>query len=477
MNMKKQVFPNFPLGKKTITIILNIIFLILLSSFVFSITTDDPDLIAFWKLDDAGSVFTDSKTIGTPYSLDYNGALQQQTPLANYSTYSVGFDGRNDALNNSNDLDAPFLSMINYTIGLWVIDMADDETLMHYTSSLGSNIGFWFEYNDNLLRFQVYNVGATDCQWTNEKYSGMVTARFDTSSDTLDILMNGSVVKTCTSFPDIDWGSGEACLLIGTRDLTDGCNGAEQDNYASTRFDDIFIFNRTLTESEIADIYQNGIVSGGDSTPPTISALNCTSCNIPNGDTTSPYETEDTTPTFKFDTDENAWCRIDDDNLGYGAMGSSRNCSSGEGGESEHICTLDVSDELKLAPTDYVYINCKDSLGNNETIGYEMQITQIQYNASQAMEKGIVISIPSATIYSDQRIYIKTASNNGALATFDKVALYGVQRWAFNYIAPNESSIGTFYNLSPIFYFLELDNLSTFNIISQVSDFINGTKT
>ena len=247
-------------------IIIYILELILLVSFVYSaneVYDNDSDLISFWKVDDSGSVFTDSKTIGTQYSLEYNGALQQQAALIDYSSYSVGFDGSDDFLNNSVDLDAPLSSMVNFTLGLWVIDMSDDETLMYYGYQLGSNIGFWFEYNDNLLRFQAFDGSpGTDCTWLSPKHSGMLTVRFNTSSDDLDIFMNGSIVKTCTPVADINWGS-SACFLIGKRDFD--CDGSG-DNFATTRFDEVFIINRTLTEAEINSIYNDGILTLSAST-------------------------------------------------------------------------------------------------------------------------------------------------------------------------------------------------------------------
>ncbi len=212
-------------------------------------------------------------------------------------------------------------------------------------------------------------------------------------------------------------------------------------------------------------------------TPPAFLNMNCTSCDVPYGDSNPPYETGDTTPTFSFETDKNTWCRIGDDDLGYDDLGAERDCNSGEGGMGPHICTLDVEDELKLTTTDYAYISCRDVDNNSNTTTLEMRITGIQCNASYAIEKGIAISIPSAEIYTSQKVYVRTTNDNQALATFDKVAIYGSQRWAFNYISENESSIQPFYNLTPVFYFLELFNISSLNLINTVSGFINSTKT
>jgi hypothetical protein len=76
--------------------------IIVFASFVYSVTPSDPDLIAFWKLDDSGAVMTDSKTNGkTSYPLYYSGSLNQQERIPSYSSNSLGFDATNHAENNS----------------------------------------------------------------------------------------------------------------------------------------------------------------------------------------------------------------------------------------------------------------------------------------------------------------------------------------------------------------------------------------
>ena len=220
-----------------------------------------------------------------------------------------------------------------------------------------------------------------------------------------------------------------------------------------------------------------------DTTPPSITSINCTSCVDDSTPDQAPYETADTTPTFDITTNENAWCRIADEDWNYTTMGSSRDCTSGDGTE-QHTCTLNAFDELKFTPIDYAYIGCKNNAGKENTAStsgiLNMTITNIGTNSSIAIERGITTSsASSAAIYTNQQVYVRDLSNNQALGTFDKVAVYGGQRWAFNYIdlSVNESSVGTFYNLTPIFYFLEMVNLTSQNIINQVATLINTTKT
>ncbi len=317
-------------------------------------------------------------------------------------------------------------------------------------------------------------------------------------------------ILTCTlTLPTNKWfyfcavyDGGNAYIYINGTQQCSGAHGVTADNqkfevgraytsgtsyvYWNGLIDEIGVWTRALNAQNISALYNYGAGLSypffnytPDTTPPTISKVNCTSCNPPNGSNQSPYMTYDTTPTFTLATNEAAACRIANTNLSYIAMNSSRDCDSGQYFLSNHTCTLKVFDELELTPTDYVYITCKDGYNNSNAIRLQMQLTYIQYNASLAIEKGIVSSIPSATIYSNQQVYVRTVTNSQALATFDKVAAYGSQRWAFSYIdqSQNETSIGTFYNLTPVFYFLEMINLTVPNIIYQVGTLINSTKT
>ncbi len=61
------------------------------------------------------------------------------------------------------------------------------------------------------------------------------------------------------------------------------------------------------------------------------------------------------------------------------------------------------------------------------------------------------------------------------LGRFDKVVASGSKRWAFNYINTTESHVRMF-NLTPSFYVLEMANMTTDNIINDVSNLINSTK-
>jgi len=213
---------------------------------------------------------------------------------------------------------------------------------------------------------------------------------------------------------------------------------------------------------------------------PNILFYNCTSCDPPNGDNESPYTTDDTTPTFNIITNKNALCRISNADENYTTMGTSRNCSPESVASTNHVCTLKVQDEITVADS-YVYISCIDEFGyENKTSNsgpLHVQIRNNENSTDEAILHGIHNSSvwPGATIYVDQQVYVRDLNNNQAFGTFDYVAVYENQRWGFNFISDNETSIGSFYNLSPIFYFLEM-SLSGTTITSEVSKLINQTK-
>lgn len=207
-----------------------------------------------------------------------------------------------------------------------------------------------------------------------------------------------------------------------------------------------------------------------------ISAVNCTSCNAPVGDVTSPFTTADTTPTFRFSTDRNTYCRIHNQEQNFTTMGSGRDC--GVTGLTSHTCTLMPEDGLSITNSSYVYIGCSAAESSNSSAKFQMQLTDFEPYTGVAIEKGINASrASSAAIYADQQVYVRTILNQQVTATFDRVAVFGAQRWAFSYRLENESSIGAFYNISPAFFFLELTNLSSQQLSHQVGSLINVTKT
>lgn len=227
--------------------------------------------------------------------------------------------------------------------------------------------------------------------------------------------------------------------------------------------DDLVSWNGTILDEPI------------DDSTPIISSINLTSEDP--ADTTEPYTTADTTPTFKFMTNENAWCKISDTNESYIVM--TTQCSSGEG-DLAHTCTLSSAESLNSG-TDYVYVACNDSLNNYHTklsANEEllMNITSTgETDAQSAITTGITNSkAAGATVYTNQQVYVRALNGSQYLGTFDKVAVLGNQRWLLNFVTAGESYIGAG-SLGTTVNVWENDSLIESDITLQVESFINAT--
>ncbi len=116
------------------------------------------------------------------------------------------------------------------------------------------------------------------------------------------------------------------------------------------------------------------------------------------------------------------------------------------------------------------------AMGLEETqAGSSGSITESE--ARTAMEQGINSSVlgPSASKLTDQKIFSRNLVNAQVLGRFDKVAIGGNQRWAFNYVTVGDTNVNMF-NLTPVLYTLEMSNLNSAQITDMVSKLINNTK-
>ena len=227
----------------------------------------------------------------------------------------------------------------------------------------------------------------------------------------------------------------------------------DQDPY----LDDLHIWNDTLSPNL------------------TITALNCTSCDPPSGDTVPPYTTFDTTPTFTFTTNMNTNCRIGVQDSNYTTFGSSRNCTST--GSTSHTCTVISVDEF-TASAGNVFVGCSAYENISSSTGaLVMNITDLLVNTSLAIDRGVIASTISsgAVTYDDRKVYLRSANNTRVVATVDRVVTYGSQYWLFHYVNEGESATAIF-NMTPAVYVLQLSNLTFDQITFQVSSFINSTK-
>ncbi|MBU0757620.1 MAG: LamG domain-containing protein [Nanoarchaeota archaeon] len=237
--------------------------------------------------------------------------------------------------------------------------------------------------------------------------------------------------------------------------------------------DEVWVFNCQLTNSQVNELY-NGADFPNFNLMPNISNINCTSSG-PEGDTTYPYETFDTTPSFNFKTNVSAYCRIGDTDINFSEMGTARNCT--DTGATNHTCTLISDDELQYSNSS-VYLRCinywNSSLETGVTLN--MSITLLEINATKRIQVGIDNSVigSGAMVYTDQQVYLRGLLYDPLLTTVDKIAVFGNQRWLFNY---NENNISlNLFNITPVVYSLELLNTPLGQIDEEVTEYIDSTK-
>ncbi|MBI2143998.1 hypothetical protein HYU17_02500 [Candidatus Woesearchaeota archaeon] len=136
------------------------------------------------------------------------------------------------------------------------------------------------------------------------------------------------------------------------------------------------------------------------------------------------------------------------------------------------------SGSLSEAFINLSYLNQKEpaaffSVGTETVIGTQSSANEAEGDI--AIELGINSSLPIATKYKEQQVYVRNLSNNQTLGRFDWVAVFGNQRWLLNYITTGESYVRA-PNLTTAVYVLEITNKTSGQITSDVLNFINATK-
>jgi len=157
-----------------------------------------------------------------------------------------------------------------------------------------------------------------------------------------------------------------------------------------------------------------------------------------------------------------------------------RNCT--DTGGMNHTCTLLPSDGLIInETTGYVYIACQDTSGNENVSStsepLEISLQNLQTVGEDAIQAGIETSAigATATIYTNQQVYLRDLNNNQTLGTFDKVASYALKRWAFNYLTSTETFIPGLFNITTAFYAAEYQYMTFQQVNDSVRELINNT--
>jgi len=217
-------------------------------------------LVAYWKFDEgSGTTATDSRGGNT-------GTLTNgPTWVSGKSNYGLNFDGSDDFVNygNQDNLD---VKTGDFTISLWMktsITLPDLSLIRmgiaSKTSSTGGTPNGWQlvlrarEYNGILFRIgngtsgnqlipsSALTSNVTDQNWHN------IAAVFQRSGNSMFLYFDGSLV-------------GNSSITLGGS--IDNSNNAQVGRWESTDYfngtiDEVMIFNRALTASEIRLLYEN----------------------------------------------------------------------------------------------------------------------------------------------------------------------------------------------------------------------------
>lgn len=253
-------------------------------------------------------------------------------------------------------------------------------------------------------------------------------------------------------------------------------------------YDDARLYKNVLTTNELNMWYYNGagidILNLTNSNYPSIlqNTYNVTSASdngtIWRAATTIAVNTSDATPAVTFTTSLVGNCSIGRNDWNYTKMVSNDSTTRcGTLNETAMNCTLPETQQLSSGNQN-IYISCigengESSVSTSGALSITLAINE-EYIRS-IMDAAINNALGNPTIFADQQIYVRRLNGSQQLATFDKVAVSGQQRWAFNYITGTEvfQYLG---NLTPVLYSYETTNISTPQLQAEIEALISSTR-
>jgi len=147
-------------------------------------------------------------------------------------------------------------------------------------------------------------------------------------------------------------------------------------------------------------------------------------------------------------------------------------------GDTRWYCTRFFNGTLTQAQRDLIY---NGSNGDCTSL-YDLENppgsdAATESEGDNAIQTAINSSVPSATKYKTQQVYVVNSSDTQWQGTVDYLVVQTSpqRRWLLNYITTGESYLNAA-NLSSAVYVLELTDLSIDDITQQVSTLINATK-
>ena len=238
-------------------IIISIMVLILLSSFVSSLSADDPDLIGYWNFDDASGDAVDSKTNSKPkYDLTPNGTMTyQQTAATNTSTFSIENSG---GYFNNTDINDSFLSIGigGFTVGVSFNKFVDTAGVVVGWINKSGEAGFQILASDAQRVFcghpSLGQVQITDDASDNEDISIICVYNETNTSISMYSKEGASSTPVINGNRSITYPTTAVALMLGNirTDFTQRFTG---------RIDEVWILNRSVSPTEALSILSLGI--------------------------------------------------------------------------------------------------------------------------------------------------------------------------------------------------------------------------
>jgi len=192
--------------------------------------------------------------------------------------------------------------------------------------------------------------------------------------------------------------------------------------------------------------------------------------------------TTDPTPTVTFITGVTSNCSIGRSDWNYSVMVA--NDSDTKCGTVDTInmtCTLPSTKAL-TSGSQNLYLSCVGANGaqSNTSTSGALNITWLAGSSIESLARTTIETaannvLVNPGIYTNQQVYLRRVNGTQQLATFDKVVVYGTQRWAINYLTGSDTYTGI-KNLTPVLYVYESTNMTMSQLQTDIETLFTSTK-
>lgn len=240
-------------------LMLDFVILIFLANFSFisidvfafdEILDNDLSLLAYWELDNASDTMADSKDNGLDRcDLYYDGGIQLAENIAPYSEYSLGFS--DNYAKNGECMNNFMRGMDEFTILFWLnANWEAEKSIMGwYDTSIGEN-SFTAGTKTGNINIQLYHVPSNYLLSGEGKDGSLYTFMF-----------NGTAYILLRNLTVLDFYESTTSLIVDPlpNEFTIGRTTSGYGNGFTGNYDDIAVFNKSLSYDEINEYLINGI--------------------------------------------------------------------------------------------------------------------------------------------------------------------------------------------------------------------------